>query len=83
VCVCVCVTVCVTVLLLRCRDEWLQLFFDAGLAVSKVNTIQEAVDDAQLHHRKMLVNVMNHQNSREYTVPAPSNEKVSLLRYAK
>ena len=35
-----------------CRDDWIQIFLDAGIAVSKVNTIQEAIDDAQVCCRR-------------------------------
>lgn len=35
------------------RDEWIEIFLDAGIVVSQVNTIQEAVDDAQV--RDMVV----------------------------
>ena len=49
-----------------CRDEWIRLFLEAGLAVSKVNNIQDCIVDDQLHHRKMLAMTTN--NGREYTV---------------
>ena len=39
---------------------------EAGIPVSQVNTVGDALVDEQLHHRKMLVSTTSH--GREYTV---------------
>lgn len=51
----------------RPRDEWLDIFWKAGLAASKVNTVHDTLHDEQLHHRKMLATTVGAQG-REYTV---------------
>ena len=48
------------------RDEWMEIMLEAGIPVSQINTLDEALVDEQLHYRKMLVSTANH--GREYTV---------------
>ena len=45
------------VVAVRSRDEWVRLLSGAGLSVAPVNTLDEAVRDAQVRSRRMIVEV--------------------------
>lgn len=44
-----------TALRTRGRDDWLQLFHQAGIPAGPVNTIEDVVEDVQVNHRNMIV----------------------------
>ena len=46
-----------TVIASRTRDEWVRVLSDAGIPVAPVNTLDEAVQDAQVRARRMIVDV--------------------------
>ena len=46
-----------TIIAARTRDEWVAMLSDAGIPVAPVNTLDEAVRDAQVRARRMIVDV--------------------------
>lgn len=46
-----------TIIAARTRDEWVKVLSDAGIPIAPVNTLDEAVQDAQVRARRMIVDV--------------------------